>query len=234
MTNKSHNFNFLTRYYSDLQFRLSLYNKAKKEMDTYISSDFNVFDYIQPNENKLSDIFADLLNPDGKHGQKDTFLKEFIKMLGIVDFEYEFIKCKITREDSTVYIKNSKRRIDITLNFENRYEIGIENKPWDFEQENQLQDYNEHLSRKYNDNYCIAFLSGYGATPDSIDDELRKKLISEGKFRMLTYRNELICWLHECYKECKSEKIRIFLNDLKSYIENNFENLYVEDDGGEE
>lgn len=65
---------------------------------------------------------------------------------------------KLIREDSTAYIVNNQRRIDITLNFENKFEIGIENKPWDKEQENQLQDYEKHLRKKVREEVALTKL----------------------------------------------------------------------------
>lgn len=221
----------IIKYFSELQFRLSIYKKAKKETDTYLASCFNVFDYINPNENKLSKIISDLLNPNGEHGQNDTFLKEF---LNIIDKElhYNLMNCKITREDLTTYILNNKRRIDITLNFENKFEIGIENKPWDKEQENQLQDYQKHLRKKFGENFCIVYISGNGSEPESLSPKLKKQLIKEKKLFVLKYKSDVKFWLDKCYKECKSEKIRIFINDFIQYIEQNFEDS-MEDYNGD-
>jgi hypothetical protein len=217
--------NKISRYFSDLQFRLNIYNKAKKETDAYLASDFNVFDYINPNENKLSDIMADLLNPDGTHGQKDAFLKEFLKIID-KKLDCNLMDCKIMREASTTYIVNNQRRIDITLNFQNKFEIGIENKPWDEEQENQLQDYQKHLRKKFGENFCIVYISGNGSEPESLSEKLKKQLLQERKLIILKYKPDIKVWLEKCYKECKSEKIRIFIKDFIQYIEQNFEELY--------
>lgn len=218
-------YNNLTKYFSELQFRINIYNKAKKETNVYLASEFNVFDYINPNENKLSDIIANLLDPNGTHGQKDIFLKEF---LNIIDkkIDYNLMECRILREDSTTYIQNNKRRIDITMNFENKFEIGIENKPWDKEQENQLQDYQKHLRKKYGENFCIIYISDYGSEPESLSEDLKQQLLKENKLIILKYNLHIKKWLYQSYKECKSEKIRIFINDFIDYLYQNFENLY--------
>src|SRR4051794_32824876 len=44
---------------------------------------FNVFSLIKPDENRLSDILADLLDPDGPHGQGNLFLRLLLEQLGI-------------------------------------------------------------------------------------------------------------------------------------------------------
>lgn len=216
----------IARYYNDLHFRMNIYNKAKKDMDVHLASEFNVFDYINPDENKLSDIMADLLNPQGKHGQTTTFLEAFVALLKMDDFPYELATCKIAREISTAYIVNNQRRIDITLNFANAFKIAIENKPWDSEQENQLKDYQKHLERKFGRNYCIVYISGDGSPPESLEKTLKEELKREGRLVVLNYQDDMKCWLQTCYKECKAEKIRAFIKDFIQYIDSNFENLY--------
>ena len=46
----------LDSFFSNLRYRLDIFQTAKKEMDVYLASDFNVFDYIYLYENLLSDI----------------------------------------------------------------------------------------------------------------------------------------------------------------------------------
>lgn len=104
----------LDRYFFEVQFLMKIYNKGKKETDLSLASDFNVFNYINPNENRLSDIFADLLDPNGNHGQRDVFLKEFLNITN-QNKKVALMNCKIVREDITNYISNNLRRIDITL-----------------------------------------------------------------------------------------------------------------------
>ena len=223
------------RYFSDLQFRLNIYDKAKKDMDVYLASSFNVFDYIKPNENALSDILADLLNQQGKHGQKETFLQVFVELLR-AKIPSDVNLCRVTRESSTAYIDNNQRRMDITLNFANSFMIAIENKPWAGEQENQLQDYQQHLARKFGENFCLVYISGDGSSPESIEPILKDKLIAERKLVLLTYAGDILGWLERCYKECKAEKTRNFIKDFMHYIEDEFECSYDSeeaDDGGE-
>ena len=212
------------RYFSDIQFRMGIYDKAKKEMDIHLASEFNVFEYINPNENGLSDIFADLLDPKGKHGQKDMFLKSFLNIIKQKP-QISSMNCKTIREDTTNYIRNNLRRIDITLNFEDGFMIGIENKPWDTEQDNQLKDYQEHLRKKHGENWCLVYVSGDGSEPVSIRKKLKEQLVETGQLIVLSYEDDIIKWLTECYKECKAERVRIFIQDFIKYIEENFENV---------
>ena len=226
----------IARYFSELQFRMDIYDKAQKDTDVYLASRFNVFQYIKPKENDLSDIIADLLNPQGKHGQKDVFLQEFVNLV-IEDFPCDLATCRVGREISTAYIANNQRRMDITLKFADQFEIAIENKPRDSEQENQLQDYQEHLTRKYGEKFCLVYITGDGSPPVSIESELKDKMLADGRLVVLTYakhakKGSMLKWLEICYKECKAEKIRSFIKDFIQYIEDNFGNSY--DDGEDE
>lgn len=226
----------ITKYFSELQFRMNIYDDAKKDMDVYLASSFSVFHYIKTDENKLSEIIGDLLNPQGKHGQRDTFLQVFIDLLPN-EFSHDLFSCRVARETSTAYIVNNQRRMDITLKFADEFEIAIENKPWDSEQENQLQDYQEHLTRKYGEKFCLVYISGDGSPPVSITSELKDKMLADGRLVVLTYakhaeKGSLLQWLESCYKECKAEKIRNFIKDFITYIEGEFENSY--DDGEDE
>ncbi len=98
---------------------------------------------IQPDENKISDVIKLLLEPNGVHGQGALFLKIFLKKLEEFtdkNIFIDFSKVKIEREKTTDLLKdNQNRRIDL-LKKSNNYVIGIENKPWAGEQENQLKD----------------------------------------------------------------------------------------------
>ena len=67
-------------FFHDLAFRYEIFQIQKREIDRHLASNFNVFDYIVPNrdENRLSDIIANLLDPRGSHGQRDIFLRQFL------------------------------------------------------------------------------------------------------------------------------------------------------------
>ena len=217
----------VVRYFSDLQFRMDIYDKAKKEMDVYLANKFNVFDYINPNENKLSDIIADLLNPQGKHGQKDIFLKAFVNLLSN-DFPYDLASCRVGRETSTAYIYNNQRRMDITLKFADKFEIAIENKPTACEGKNQLQDYQKHLTKKCGEKFCLVYITGNGSSPNSINSGIKETMLADGRLVVFTYAKQMLEWLEVCYKECKAEKIRSFIKDFMQYIEGNFQDLYYD------
>src|ERR1035441_3218191 len=68
----------LADFYSSLAFRFELLDDARRHFNAYMARDFNVFYYIEPDENKLSRVIKDLLSPDGTHGQGTVFLDQFL------------------------------------------------------------------------------------------------------------------------------------------------------------
>ena len=68
-------------FFAGLAFYDRVWRAAKQKLDVCLASDFNVFNYIQPNENTISGIIADLLNPRGSHGQGVIFLQKFLELL---------------------------------------------------------------------------------------------------------------------------------------------------------
>ena len=140
-------------YFSELRFRFDILKKHSLESDLFLSTRFNVFDYVYVDENRLSDIIADLLNPNGKHGQSDLFLNEFIKIINRKDL-IQNSPPKVEREIGTTFISRTQRRMDILIEWAT-YGIMIENKPWAYDQYEQILDYKKNLERKFNDRFII-------------------------------------------------------------------------------
>ena len=53
---------------------------AQRQLDRELATGFNAAKLFQPNELRLSDIFATLLDPTESHGQGLRFLNLFIEM----------------------------------------------------------------------------------------------------------------------------------------------------------
>ncbi len=211
----------ITRYFKEAQWRLQQFHAMRREMNIYLAQDFNAFDYIRPDENRLSDIFADFLNPLGKHGQNAVFLQAFLKCAGL-DFHWDEKFVRIERESATSYIANPLRRMDITVNFSNRFVLCIENKPWAQEQERQLQDYRENLQRQCGEKFCLIYMIGDGSDPVSLEPAVKKAMLANKQLIIMDYAGAVQNWLGECVRCCHAEKIKIFIKDMMAYIEKNF------------
>ncbi len=212
------------RFFRKARFEYELYKKVKKEIDKYLSTDFNFLDIIRPSEDKISDLIKILLEPNGIHGQGSIFLDLFLNQLknlweGNIADSYE--KVSIIREKTTDLLEKEKkdRRIDILIEIE-KFVIGIENKPRADEQNEQLDDYFKYLQKRSNSkkDFLLIFLPGTKREPMSISDNNK----NSRNFINVTYKELLIPWLEECYKNCESQKVRFFIKDFIDWINKNF------------
>ena len=208
--------NNINNFFSVLSEKKKSFQENYKYFAPRIAPKFNSFNYLRPNENGLSEIIADLLNPKGLHEQGTVFLYEFLNLIERTDIfnyfqDYDF---KIICESVTDLMEASLRRIDIELAFGQRFGIAIENKPHACEQENQLSHYADQMKRKYgNTDWLLIFLLGYEGKPTSIDKNKLKDLSQNNNFLQIDY-SVIIEWLNVCKEKCKSDKIRYFINDF--------------------
>src|SRR5438034_121311 len=175
----------LTRFAGNLQYRMKLLAQTRIHTDRFLATRFNIFDYLEPNENLLSNIIANLVDPTGTHGQGDIFLKELLSLI-CKDVQPTWKSCAVKREDLTTFIDSNRRRIDVLIDFGNRG-IAIENKPWAQEQKDQVGDYVAHLRQKFEGNFTIVYLSPDGSKPESLKAAVKEQLLSENKLLPIAY-----------------------------------------------
>jgi hypothetical protein len=184
---------------------------------------FNLFDFIRPDEMRLSEILAMLLNPNGDHAQGDLFLKLFFPVINLplpADCGNVKIGCEITIS----LIENSSRRIDIEINFNNRFGLAIENKPWAFDQNQQLSDYARQMEKKYGENgWCLVYLSGKDSDPKeySASPTQLQAWAENNQYRQINF-GQIVIWLTQCEAQCQSDAVRHFLRDFIGYCKKTF------------
>jgi hypothetical protein len=205
----------LNEFLSALDFRLRLFEDARRSLNVYLPQDFNVFEYIQPDENTFSRVLADLLSPEGPHGQDGIFLRKFLELIDHPELSREAGQAKVRCQD---YCVREGGFIDITIELRD-FGVGIENKPWAAEQKDQLQRYWHELHAKHAGRFCLVFLDGRGRPTESITEADRHALEAEKKFKMLSYVPDLKGWLESCAKESEADKVRWFLRDFAEYVE---------------
>lgn len=212
----------LLSFYSILSQKLRNYREARGHLDRFLSTGFNVFSLIKPDENRLSDIIADLLNPDGSHGQQRAFLDSF---LGLIE-QRELLGRRpiaVRREVATGYIESSQRRIDVLVEFRG-FGLGIENKPWAGDQLEQLNDYHSYLTKRYGTCFCLVYITPDGRPPTSMSmtDQLIKDLKRSHRLCLVSYGSHITRWLQACCQLSSSDKFRWFLRDFEEYIVDQF------------
>ncbi|MDD4453146.1 MAG: PD-(D/E)XK nuclease family protein [Proteiniphilum sp.] len=185
-----------------------------------LAINFNSFDFWSIDENKVSEIIAFFLNPDGCHEQGDAYLRLFLKKFDLDFFNYsETDKISVHCESST----ENNRRIDIVI-VKNNYEkaIGIENKiyTWTQDQHNQINDYYEYLLEKTNGNFCLIYLSPASKeiSNESISKENRFQYISDQRLKQLTYEDHLIECIREFGNITQNYRVKSFLCDFEKKL----------------
>jgi len=209
----------LRSFYSEFLYRRKIASGVRSSLNRYLALDFNLVRLFVSREEDLSRLLAVLLDPNAGHGQDSLFLSKFLEHLGL-ELPVDLMKTEVKTEAYT----SSGRRIDVLLEFENGFRLGIENKPWAQDQENQLVDYVSFLMTGGKRKFLLLFLGGNRKEPSSLslDPERRNELENSGLFRAITYRDFLLPWLEESAKEVEAEKVRWLLRDFKAWIEENF------------
>lgn len=190
--------------------------KTEAERVRFHAPEFNVFDFITPSENILSDILAFLIDPDGSHGQSTSFLNILIARAGVHP-PSPSQRVFVARESLTYTIANHRRRIDLLVTFP-EFLLGIETKKYTGEGKNQIAEYCDHLCRASSDRYCLIFLTPTGQESVSINKERAAKLIQTGRLLTWCWEHDILDWLAECLTVCQAPKIQHFLKDFQSYI----------------
>ena len=165
-----------TRIHLDRFFRVAGHHiaaseKARLHRDRKLATGFNVFHFIEPDENRLSDVLAFLLDPKDSHGQGDIFLRLMFKQLDLVADANRIRDATVQREAATHNILKGRRRIDILVDA--GAWLGIENKIDSPEQPEQVKDYLEHLhhfTRHSSVRVALIYLSPNGRLPESLSE----------------------------------------------------------------
>ena len=172
---------------------------------------FNIFSVCGVNHYEVthSAIIAELLNPEGSHGQALAFVEAFVESLNLQDFDFSLDGVEVTTEMVT-----PNGRIDIVISNGNKQAIIIENKIYAGDQWKQLKRYDEYAKSKYYNGYKILYLTLYGSDPN---DEASKEV----NYLTISYRHHIIDWLLEC-RHIAIEKplIRETLNQYIQHLKN--------------
>jgi hypothetical protein len=100
------------------------FDAARRVYARRLAPDFNVFDFIAPDELRLSSILAWLLDPAGSHGQGSLFLVELLRELGLDGPMDGLDASRVGVEVQT----HERRRVDVVVRMPGAI-LGVENKP---------------------------------------------------------------------------------------------------------
>lgn len=210
----------LGRFFTAVSHRAERADVQQRRRDKRQATGFNVFDLIEPDENKLSDILADLLNPRGSHGQRDRFLRLLLQQFDLGSGTKLTGDATVQREAPTHGIQKYLRRMDVLV--EAGVLLAIENKVNSSEQLDQVKDYMEHLrycTQRSHRRGVLIYLTPDGRRPESLERASFDEAEADGSLRCWSYRIQLRGWLEQCRSQCAAQKIRVFLSDFIAYIE---------------
>lgn len=187
---------------------------------------FNALRFLRTDEHGLSRILADVLDPDGSHGQGAAFLEEFLRLVW-PEHSVKAQGATVTVESRTDRITANRRRLDIRLQFGRTGVLGIENKAWDaVDQPGQVGAYLEQLSREHV-NHRLIYLTRYDSEPPHPDS---LGSIDPGSRLLCLGFRDLVPWLERCAAQARNERVRSFLVDFTTFIETDMRSTVPADD----
>lgn len=194
--------------------RLAVLAESRKRFAPQLAPQFSLFEFFRVDEMALSRCLAHLLDPNESHGQGTLFLTAFLDRLNIQYTEIDLEQTRIRIEQ----IIDEKRRIDLVVQFGDSI-IGIENKPWASDQEEQLSAYVSWLE-KQRKNWKLVYLCNEEPSEKSVTNKSREEL--ETQKTLIRYEfHELADWIQETASLAKALTVRVFLEQLGQWIRKN-------------
>jgi len=188
--------NFLTQ--------ISAITKKYDEIAKITGENFNVFRVLKVEASEVrmhSAFLAELLNPQGSHGQEGKLLELFITQLNIDKFDISTAIVEVEKYTGIIdkdYTKGG--RIDIVITDNKGQHILIENKIYAGDQKNQLSRYHE-----FDKNANLYYLTLFGKEPS--EWSTGEKLKSDKDFKTISYRYDILAWLMDCRKQAVMHSI---------------------------
>jgi hypothetical protein len=160
-------------------------------------ANFNIFEIadISTKEVRMCRVLAELLSPQGQHGQGNAYLELFMR--DCLGSNEKIEKAQVHIEHST----DKGRRIDIVLQVNDNF-IPVEVKIYAKDQWRQCQDYYEYAQSKFGraDELIFLTLDGRKPSDESIGNMDGEKIV------LLSFEKHITAWLENCL--ALSETIR--------------------------
>jgi len=193
-----------------------LFDKKRK-----IAPDFNAFEILYALELPLSRMIGEFLNPSGTHSQGKIFLDLFIEMF--LQNNLSLKKAQHVNLKLEHAIDNG--RIDILIDFDGKFGVAIENKPYANDQDKQIMRYCEYLSSAFgNTNFIMLYLSADGSDPTTVSLTKEEREGLGKQFESISY-SQIRKWFLKCAKETnegQSDRLTTLILEFAEYINKQF------------
>ena len=229
-------------FFTDLRRSIEAAQCMQRELDRQFACRFNALDYLRTDELGLSQVIADLLDPDGSHGQGSRFLALLGDLVGPDRWpadrtvRYDAYRVDVKPERWT----DRGGRLDISVELQlPGHEpscLAIENKPYSADGDAQIVDYLSFLRRRYRERFLLIYLPGHGGMPsqhalpgDACRDGLaimpycHREAADECEDTLqLHLPFSLADWLQGCQKICEAARVRWFLCEVERFCNKTF------------
>lgn len=197
---------------------VSAISKKYEKVAELTGENFNIFNVLKLSTREVrthSAFLAELLNPNGSHGQGIVFLELFIEQLkenriiknkkeSIIAFGLTTKKTRVIVEENIgKIIEDEGGRIDIVIKDEN-YQIVIENKIYAKDQYKQLVRYHEEYP-----NALLLYLTleGADATEASLKKSNGKILEVDKDYYKISYKEDILNWLKKSKEKAVNQPL---------------------------
>lgn len=180
--------------------KVSALKKEKDLIDRITGSNFNIFRILRVDSEEVrthSAFIGELLNPKGSHGQKDLFLRLFLKQLGLEELDTSNASIEIEKHIGFKKdVSDWGGRIDILINLHDfrTPPIVIENKIYAGDGHNQLKGYHQA-----NPDSKIIYLTLFGKEPDMHSTEGLASI--SPLLSCISYQDDIVNWLQKCREQ---------------------------------
>lgn len=200
--------------------QLPLLDAKRAGAELYGAPRLSPYELFRPNENALSRVIGDLLDPRGTHGQGSLFLNALLDALGLPSVSLRHrnnVRVRYEVLTSRLPTGKERRRIDLVVETPTVL-LGIENKPWVKQSQDQLRDYSHQLeldARAKGLRPVLVFLSG------------QEEESAPGKVRRMRYHTadqepSLHRVLSSTIESVRAARARAHVEDFVRYIETKF------------
>ena len=214
----------------ELTTRLQSAREAERKRERQLAPRFNVFTYLRQDELGLSRIIADLLDPDGEHGQGTSFLEAMLDALPETRRRFGGLGTKFTNPIRVAkeHCTTESRFIDITVEIPTaagRFCLAVENKPYAYDQPDQVTSYLKYLRKAYKRRFLLVYLPPVHRWPDESSLPRVDRTRWKGHFRIMPYTGSdpsLEDWFAACRKLCEADRVNWFLRDAELFCQQRF------------
>ena len=193
--------------FAQLRISLARLQDEAEKHNQQAASGFNVFELLGVVHDEVrthSAFLADLLDPDGAHGQKHLFLKSFLRMCARKHPEFPLPADPVAR--GLWFIKQEKVTpygcMDLVVTCPDLgFLLVIENKVMAGEQEQQLKRYSDWMEtqRQHYAHRALVYLTPSGRESDSSAD---------CRYFKLSYHDDIYAWLDSALADVQAPRIR--------------------------